>query len=370
MLLSATGAMVMAAAGDLITLVLGLEILSLAVYVLSAWRPSARESEEAGMKYFLLGAFASAFLIYGMALVYGATGSFTYGGIVAAVVANGFGQLALVSLGGFFVLGGLSFKASLAPFHQWAPDVYTGAPTPVTTFMSVVVKTAAFAALLRMAVAFFPNMMPGFVTTFAVLVGLTMIEFGYTGSQAVYMSAVMFSGAAQLTAIELLAAGSTPVMVALASLSVHSRFMMFSASIAPHFAQFSTRVRWLFAYLLADLHYALTMAKHQRGDVSLFWYYLGSALAVYLIWVFSTLLGVLVGARIPESLELGFAISLVFLYLLLSLVDDLTDVVVATLSGTLAVAAAGLPYDAELLITPAIAVVLGYAVERRYLTNE
>ena len=175
MLLSATGAMVMAGAGDLITLVLGLEILSLAVYVLTAWRTSARESEEAGMKYFLLGAFASAFLIYGTALVYGATGSFRYVDLVAAVTVDGFPSLLLASLGGFFVLGGLAFKASLAPFHQWAPDAYTGAPTPVTTYMSVVVKTAAFAALLRVAVAFFPNLMPGFVTTFAVLVGLTMI---------------------------------------------------------------------------------------------------------------------------------------------------------------------------------------------------
>jgi NADH-quinone oxidoreductase subunit N len=175
MLLSATGAMVMAGAGDLITLVLGLEILSLAVYVLSAWRQGARESEEAGMKYFLLGAFASAFLIYGAALVFGATGSFTYVGIVAAITAEGYGSSLLASLGGFFVLGGLAFKASLAPFHQWAPDVYTGAPTSVTTYMSVVVKTAAFAALLRLAVGFFPNLMPGFVTTFAVLVGLTMI---------------------------------------------------------------------------------------------------------------------------------------------------------------------------------------------------
>lgn len=175
MLLSASGAMVMVAAGDLITLVLGLEILSLAVYVLSAWQQSARESEEAGMKYFLLGAFASAFLIYGIALVYGATGAFTYTGIVAAVGADGFGQLLLASLGGFFVLGGLAFKASLAPFHQWAPDVYTGAPTPVTTYMSVVVKTAAFAALMRVAIAFFPHLVFGFVTTFAVLVGITMI---------------------------------------------------------------------------------------------------------------------------------------------------------------------------------------------------
>ena len=175
MLLSATGGMVMVGAGDLITLVLGLEILSLAVYVLSAWRTSSRASEEAGMKYFLLGAFASAFLIYGAALVYGATGTFTYVEIVAAVTAEGYPSILLASLGGFLVLGGLAFKASLAPFHQWAPDVYTGAPTPVTTYMSVAVKTAAFAALLRLAVAFFPNLIPGFVTTFAVIVGLTMI---------------------------------------------------------------------------------------------------------------------------------------------------------------------------------------------------
>ena len=175
MLLSATGGMVMVGAGDLITLVLGLEILSLAVYVLSAWRASSRESEEAGMKYFLLGAFASAFLIYGTALVYGATGTFTYVGIVTAVTAVGYPSILLASLGGFLVLGGLAFKASLAPFHQWAPDAYTGAPTPVTTYMSVAVKTAAFAALLRLSVAFFPNLIPGFVTTFAVIVGLTMI---------------------------------------------------------------------------------------------------------------------------------------------------------------------------------------------------
>lgn len=109
---------------------------------------------------------------------------------------------------------------------------------------------------------------------FAMLVGLTMIEVGYSGGQAVFMSAVMFSGAAQLAAIELLAAGATPLVVVLAALTVNSRFMMFSASIAPHFARFSTRVRWLFAYLLADLHYALTIAKNEQEEISLFWYFL------------------------------------------------------------------------------------------------
>lgn len=175
MLLSATGGMVMAAAGDFITLLLGLEILSLAVYVLSAWRPNARESEEAGMKYFLLGAFASAFLIYGIALMYGATGQFTYVGVVGQLQAQAFSQAALATLGGAFILGGLAFKAAFAPFHQWSPDVYTGAPTPVTAFMSVVVKAAAFAALLRVFALVYPNLNGALTQALVVLVALTLI---------------------------------------------------------------------------------------------------------------------------------------------------------------------------------------------------
>ncbi len=175
MLLSACGAMLMAAAKDLIVLVLALEIMSLAVYVLSAWRQEARESEEAGIKYFLLGAFASAFFIYGIALSYGATGTFTYEGILAAVNSEGFDQGVLLSLGLGFVLVGLGFKAALVPFHQWAPDVYTGAPTPVTAFMSVVVKTAAFAAIARFATMAFPDVSPALNQLFIVLVVLTLV---------------------------------------------------------------------------------------------------------------------------------------------------------------------------------------------------
>jgi NADH-quinone oxidoreductase subunit N len=175
MLLAATGAMVMTAAGDLVTLLLGLEIMSLAVYVLSAWRQNSRESEEAGMKYFLLGAFASAFLIYGIAMTYGATGAFVYTDIAAALAADGFAQMPLATLGALLVLVGLAFKVALAPFHQWAPDVYTGAPTPVTAFMSVVVKAAAFAALLRVASLVFPGVLPLLEPVFAIMVALTLV---------------------------------------------------------------------------------------------------------------------------------------------------------------------------------------------------
>ncbi|MEJ2665809.1 MAG: NADH-quinone oxidoreductase subunit N [Deinococcales bacterium] len=174
-LYSATGALIMVAAGDLVTLLLGLEIMSLPVYVLAAWRQGARQSEEAGMKYFLLGAFGSAILIYGAALTYGATGSFVYADIIAALQASGFAAPLLATLGGALVLSGLAFKAAIAPFHQWAPDVYTGAPTSVTTFMSVVVKTAAFAALVRIASTIYPGMEPWLMTTLAVLVGLTLV---------------------------------------------------------------------------------------------------------------------------------------------------------------------------------------------------
>ncbi len=173
MLLSALGAVVMASAGDLVTLVLGLEIMSLPVYVLSAWRTRDRQSEEAGMKYFLLGAFGSAMLIYGIALLYGAGGTFVFEGLAQALAA---GQLTvLATLGGALVLVGLGFKASMVPFHQWAPDVYTGAPTPVVTFMSVVIKVGAFAALFRVVATLFPQLAPWLLTALAIIVAATLV---------------------------------------------------------------------------------------------------------------------------------------------------------------------------------------------------
>ncbi len=143
------GMMIMAAANDLLVFFLGLETMSVAVYVLTGmWRGSARSSE-AAMKYFLMGAFATGFLLYGIALIYGATGS-TNLTVIADYLIEQPGEWPLYLIGGgFLLLIGFAFKVGAVPFHFWVPDVYEGAPTPVTGFMSVAVKAAAFAAWAR-----------------------------------------------------------------------------------------------------------------------------------------------------------------------------------------------------------------------------
>ncbi|HEY4717934.1 MAG TPA: NADH-quinone oxidoreductase subunit N [Anaerolineales bacterium] len=156
LLFSISGMMLMTSASDLIVVFLALELLSIPLYVLAAFaRPEAR-SEEAGMKYFLLGAFASGFLLYGVALVYGATGSTAFSEIVATV-AGGLGQPLYFVLGAGLILVGLGFKVAAVPFHMWTPDVYQGAPTPVTAFMALGAKAAGFAALLRVFLVIFPS---------------------------------------------------------------------------------------------------------------------------------------------------------------------------------------------------------------------
>jgi NADH-quinone oxidoreductase subunit N len=143
------GMMLFVAANDLLIMFVALEVLSLPLYLISGMARRRRLlSQEAAVKYFLLGAFASAFFLYGLALVYGATGSVRLGDIRAAAVGTG-GDLLLV-LGLALLVVGLLFKASVAPFHTWTPDVYQGAPTPVTAFMAACTKVAAFGAILRL----------------------------------------------------------------------------------------------------------------------------------------------------------------------------------------------------------------------------
>ena len=161
-LLAALGGLVMASANDLIVLFLGLETLSLALYVLAASHRKRIESQEAGIKYFVLGGFSSAFFLYGVALVYGATGTTKLRGvdsIKAALVANiEIGRhRALLLVGIALMLVGLGFKVAAVPFHSWTPDVYEGAPTPVTGFMASAAKAAAFGALLRALVFAMPE---------------------------------------------------------------------------------------------------------------------------------------------------------------------------------------------------------------------
>ena len=164
-LLSSAGAMFMVGANDLIIVFVSLELLSIPLYILAAFRSikndgteSALKSEESGMKYFILGAFSSAFLVFGSALVYGATGTTNIPEIfslVGSVAGTTSAATFYLLIGAALLFVGLGFKVAVVPFHMWTPDVYEGAPTPVTAFMSVTAKIGGFAALLRILVTGF-----------------------------------------------------------------------------------------------------------------------------------------------------------------------------------------------------------------------
>jgi NADH-quinone oxidoreductase subunit N len=156
-LLATAGMLMMISANDLIALYLGLELQSLALYVMAAIRRDDVRSSEAGLKYFVLGALSSGLLLYGASLVYGFTGSTSFQTIAAAAGQAGAGHNLGLIIGLVFLLVGLAFKISAVPFHMWTPDVYEGAPTPVTAFMSAATKVAAFAALLRILTTAFPD---------------------------------------------------------------------------------------------------------------------------------------------------------------------------------------------------------------------
>jgi NADH-quinone oxidoreductase subunit N len=173
MLFSLSGMMLMAQAANLIVVFLALELLSLPLYVLSAFARPKTDSEEAGLKYFLLGAFSSGFVLYGIALVYGATGSTALSGIVAAVSAGP--PSLLLTIGAALILVGLSFKVAAVPFHMWTPDVYQGAPSAVTAFMAAGAKIAGFAALLRVFASAFPSLAVDLTPVLWALSALTMI---------------------------------------------------------------------------------------------------------------------------------------------------------------------------------------------------
>jgi NADH-quinone oxidoreductase subunit N len=151
--LSTVGMMVLISAGDLIMLYLGLELMSLALYVVAASHRDNAKSTEAGLKYFVLGALSSGMLLYGASLIYGFTGTVSFAGIAAAAQTGSLGIL----FGIVFLLAGLCFKVSAVPFHMWTPDVYEGAPTPVTAFFASAPKVAAMAVFARVALTAFPG---------------------------------------------------------------------------------------------------------------------------------------------------------------------------------------------------------------------
>ena len=173
LLFSTLGAMTIALSTDLITLFVGLELMTIPVYVLAGIQRRDRYANEAALKYFLLGAFSSALLVYGFAWLFGVTGSTRYDHITAVLQLNGMGNgPTIIALS--LITVGLGFKAAVVPFHQWTPDAYDGAPTPATAFMSVAPKAAAFAAILRVLVSGMGPLALDWSSVFAVLAAFTM----------------------------------------------------------------------------------------------------------------------------------------------------------------------------------------------------
>jgi len=180
-LLSVTGMFMMISAGDLIALYLGLEMQSLALYVVAAIRRDDLRSSEAGLKYFVLGSLSSGMLLYGASLLYGFTGSTHFGDIAAAAGALTAGGPNIGILFGLvFLLAGLAFKVSAVPFHMWVPDVYQGAPTPVTAFFAAAPKIAAFALLIRV----LESALPGITSQWQLIIAFMSIASMLLGAFA------------------------------------------------------------------------------------------------------------------------------------------------------------------------------------------
>ena len=171
LLFSVTGMMLMVQAADLIIVFLALELLSIPLYVLAAFNRKMVTSEEAGIKYFLLGAFSTGFVVYGIALVFGATSTTSLAGILASTPTS----VLLLTIGAALILVGFGFKVAAVPFHMWTPDVYQGAPTAVTAFMAAGAKIAGFAALLRVFSTAFSSLAVDLTPILWALAAVTMI---------------------------------------------------------------------------------------------------------------------------------------------------------------------------------------------------
>jgi NADH-quinone oxidoreductase subunit N len=184
-LLCTLGMMVMASANDLISLYLGLELQSLAAYVIAAFHRDNLKSTEAGLKYFVLGALSSGMLLYGSSLVYGFTGTVSFPGIVAALndTTGGFG----IVLGIVFVAAGVAFKLAAVPFHMWTPDVYEGSPTPVTAFFASAPKMAAMAMTVRIFIGAFPDVTAVWqqIIVFVAIASMALGSFAAIGQRSI-----------------------------------------------------------------------------------------------------------------------------------------------------------------------------------------
>lgn len=174
MLFALLGMMLMVSATNFVTMYLGLELMALSVYVLVGYQRDVLRSTEAALKYFILGALSSCMLLYGLTFLYGSTGSFIFAEMGDVISQSGEDQRLAVLTGMLFLLAGLSFKVSVAPFHMWTPDAYEGAPTPITAFMSVAPKVAGLVVFMRVLVEVLPGLQAEYTNVLMFLAVLSM----------------------------------------------------------------------------------------------------------------------------------------------------------------------------------------------------
>lgn len=206
------------------------------------------------------------------------------------------------------------------------------------------------------------------VVPFGLVAGVTAVEAGLSPLQAVGMSVVVFAGASQLAAIELLGRTAPATVVVVTALVINLRFVMYSASLAPYLRRLGAPARWVSAYVLTDQAYAVSLAEFRSSapdERSRLWYYLGSALSLWVTWQVATAVGAVAGAAVPPDLSLEFAVPLTFLALLVPAIEDRNTGVVAAVSGSVGVAAATLPFDLGLVTAALAGVALGVALDRR-----
>ncbi|HVE45811.1 MAG TPA: NADH-quinone oxidoreductase subunit N [Acidimicrobiales bacterium] len=231
LLSSLLGMLVMGSSRDLITIFVALELLSIPAYLLAGWRKRDLRSNEACLKYYLLGVLASAVMLYGMSLIFGATGS-TVLRTIGREVGGSVGEQPIITLGIFFVIVGFAFKVSAVPFHFWAPDTYEGAPTPVTAFLSVASKTAGFVALLQLVFVGFFGREEVWGPLFWVLAALTMTVGNLVAlRQTNIVRLLAYSSVAQAgyILVPFAVAGSNPAAEATAQTAVLVYLLIYAA---------------------------------------------------------------------------------------------------------------------------------------------
>lgn len=181
---------------------------------------------------------------------------------------------------------------------------------------------------------------------FGLIVGVAAMDAGLSPAAALGMSVIVFAGAAQVAALQLVADGALPAVVIITALVINLRMVMYSASLAPHFAHLPRRWKWGLSYLLTDQAYAVTITRFRRepGMVERNWYFLGASSPIWVAWVLATAVGIWAGAAVPEGWSLGFIVPLIFLALLLPSVYDRPTAAAAVVSGAVAAALHGVPF--------------------------